>query len=471
MDGDPDHIPAAAATALPVYQLNIRKLTPYHSDFMTRSLLRSLPRVCVLAVGGTVVLLAGCRAAAIAYGPDAVSARANADGLASAIEQRFTRVVRHPKFSNARMRMGRYALAPSKLVGDTALWTGSRAVRGVTERSLEVSGSLVGGQYTFAPRAPSSTPARTGDSRHVLHLTHIDKGGDWQWSTLVENAVGPVAPEQMADVMRALFASAERSAPAIRSDYRSAFPRTAVAFGRMVQVDSISTVAQSDGSTSVMLRLAVSDAGLRSGFPELAKYVRKYYAPARYRFRVRDAGGAEWFDIEAAKSVIVLRFRSRRGELQPLIGSQRSMPDTLALHIEGSAKIGMFTVGASKLIGEFVHVHTPTQRAWAMRFTKEPEWDLPFLAEQLLHTPLKHPFDGPGVQFSLGFVRAGSGQTVLTRTTTLAVRESAIMRFLGNLGFTAMSDYAGKVEEEENRFLAEGFAAMRADVASLAVWP
>jgi len=215
----------------------------------------------------------------------------------------------------------------------------------------------------------------------------------------------------------------------------------------------------------------VSDAGLRSGFPELAKYVRKYYAPARYRFRVRDAGGAEWFDIEAAKSVIVLRFRSRRGELQPLIGSQRTMPDTLALHIEGSAKIGMFTVGASKLVGEFVHVHTPTQRAWAMRFTKEPEWDLPFLAEQLLHTPLKHPFDGPGVQFSLGFVRAGSGQTVLTRTTTLAVRESAIMRFLGNLGFTAMSDYAGKVEEEENRFLAEGFAAMRADVASLAVWP
>ena len=41
------------------------------------------------------------------------------------------------------------------------------------------------------------------------------------------------------------------------------------------------------------------------------------------------------------------------------------------------------------------------------------------------------------------------------------------MRFLGTLGFTAMSDYAGQVEEEENRFLAEGFAALRADIASL----
>ena len=29
------------------------------------------------------------------------------------------------------------------------------------------------------------------------------------------------------------------------------------------------------------------------------------------------------------------------------------------------------------------------------------------------------------------------------------------------------SDYAGAVEEEENRFLAEGFAALRADIAGL----
>ena len=39
------------------------------------------------------------------------------------------------------------------------------------------------------------------------------------------------------------------------------------------------------------------------------------------------------------------------------------------------------------------------------------------------------------------------------------------MRFLGNLGFTAVSDYAGKSEEDENRFLAEAFGAMRADIA------
>ena len=41
------------------------------------------------------------------------------------------------------------------------------------------------------------------------------------------------------------------------------------------------------------------------------------------------------------------------------------------------------------------------------------------------------------------------------------------MRFLGNLGFTAMSDYAGQVEEEESRFIAESMAAFRADISAL----
>jgi hypothetical protein len=41
------------------------------------------------------------------------------------------------------------------------------------------------------------------------------------------------------------------------------------------------------------------------------------------------------------------------------------------------------------------------------------------------------------------------------------------MRFLGNLGFTAVSDYAGQVEEEENRFIAEAMRALRADMNAL----
>ncbi|MBL0170030.1 MAG: hypothetical protein IPP90_04750 [Gemmatimonadaceae bacterium] len=409
----------------------------------------------------------GCRAATLAYGPDVASARVNAEAFADALEQRFTRVVRLPKFLYARMRMGRFALSPSKLVNDTALWTSERSTRVGAERDLEVAGTVIGGRYTFSPRAQVASPVRTGDSRHFIGLVQLPADNDWQWTTKVENAVGGMPPARATDIMRALFLSAERPATDIRADYRSALPRTTTALGRLLLLDSLSTDAQPDGSTRVSMHIHISGDSLQGEFPEMSKYVRKYLAPARFHFRLSDKVGADWFDVQSRKSRLVMRFRTRGGELQPLEGPPRRMPDTLVLHADASAKISFFTVGASNVVGEFVHVSTSTQREWAMRFTKEPDWDLPLLTEQLLNTPLKRPFEGGGAQFRIGFIRGADGQTLLARTMVLAVRESAIMRFLGNLGFTAMSDYAGRVEDEENRFLAELFAAMRADVRSL----
>ena len=440
-----------------------RKLTSRHFSSMSRVLLP----LRHAAVVGLALCSAGCRATVFAYGPDAASARVNAETFVFALEQRFTNVVRRPTFLNARMRIARYAFSPSKLVQDTSIWTGVRSTRAGAQRALDVSGTMVNGQYTFASEAQSVTPHRTGDSRHFIGLAKLSGNDDWEWTTTVENAIGSMPPERASDIMRALFVSAERPAVTVRADYRTAFPRTAVALGRMLSIDSLHTVPQSDGSTLVTLHILTSDARLKDGFPELAKYVRKYLGPARYRFRLSDRSGSDWFDAQASKSRLVLRFRSHDGELQPLTGAARRMSDTLMLHTAASAKISFFTVGASELVGEFVHVRTRAERGWAMRFTKEPRWDLPLLAEQLLNSPLRRPFEGPGVQFRIGFVRGSADKTLLARTLVLAVRESAIMRFFGNLGFTAMSDYAGKVEEEENRFLAEAFAALRADIRSL----
>jgi hypothetical protein len=434
-----------------------------------RRVLDRIVRRCL--VGGTLGLIAaavtGCRAVTLAYGPDAAAARANAEAVASAMEQRFTRVVRAPKFLNARMRIARYVFAPSKLYADTALWTDERTVRSGAYRELEIAAGLAGGQYTFTARPRVPPPSRTGDSRHFITLTQLDTDDNWRWTTSVEHAMGSLPPARAGDVMRALFASAEHPSAVVRADYRAAFPRSAEAWGRMFALDSINTAAQADGSTLVTLHVLTTDDRLRSGFPELAKYVRKYLAPARFHFRLADRSGATWMDITADRSRTVLRFRSHDGELQPLLGPARRLPDTLALHVDASAKLGFFTVGVSKLTGEFVFVNTVGERAWAMRFTKEPEWDLPLLTEQLLHSPLRRPFDGEGVLFRLGLIAGSDGTTRLARSATVAVNESAIMRFLGNLGFTAMSDYAGRVEEEENRFLAEGFAAMRVDVGAL----
>ena len=421
-----------------------------------------LPRVglAALAVAGT---LSACRSVTLAYGADPATARAHADAFASAIEQRFTNVVRAPKFANARLRLGRYAMAPSKLVNDSALWTSTRSTRVGLERDLELFASLVDGRYTFVAKPRVTSPVRIGDERHVIRLASLG-GDDWRWSTEVDHAIGGLPPARLNDIARALFASAERSSSAVRADYRAAFPRTAQALGRLFTIDSINTATQADGSTLVAMHILTQSGGLKADFPAFAKYVDKYITPARYRFRLTDRSGAEWFDAQGAKSRLVIRFRSRNGELQPLAGRARRMPDSLLIHVDALAKLGLFTVGVTSMQGDFVHVSTPTERAWAMRFTKDPKWHLPLIAERLLRTPLERPFEGTGASFQMNVRRGPDGVSLLGRSFDVAVRESAIMRFLGNLGFTAMSDYAGTVEEQENRFIAECFRAMRADL-------
>ena len=100
---------------------------------LPRSTAQRLATVLVTA-GAIVVLLGGCRAAALAYGPDIASAKVNANALAAAIEARFTNVARSPRFSAARMRIARYAFAPSKLEHDTSLWTAMRTTRTGADR-------------------------------------------------------------------------------------------------------------------------------------------------------------------------------------------------------------------------------------------------------------------------------------------------------------------------------------------------
>jgi hypothetical protein len=46
------------------------------------------------------------------------------------------------------------------------------------------------------------------------------------------------------------------------------------------------------------------------------------------------------------------------------------------------------------------------------------------------------------------------------------VQESAIVRWLGGLGNSAMNDFAGRAEVEENRYVFEVLSALRADFAA-----
>ena len=430
--------------------------------------MRRLPKssAVLLAAALMAATVGGCRAAALAYGSDVVAARVNADAFAAAMEARFTNVARNPKFAAARMRIGRYAFAPSKLGNDSSMWTGMRTTRAGADRDLEVQAGLSGAQYLFTTRRAVPMPVRIGDSRHLIELEQLGED-DWAWRTRVDQAIGPMPPGRADDIVRALFLSAERPAAAVRADYRAMVPRTAAALGRLLAIDSIASVPQSDGSTLVTLQITVSGDRLKRNFPDFAKYVGKYVEPASYRFRLSDRTGSDWFDAEARNQLLTVRFRSHDGQLQPMVGAARRMPDTLQLHVDALAKISFFTVGVTKMQGEFVHTKNARDRGWEMRFTKEPEWHLPLITERLLRSPLRRPFEGKGVKFTLGFRTGPEGQTLLTREFDVTVRESAIMRFLGNLGFTAMSDFAGKVEDQENRFIAEIMAALRMDVATL----
>jgi len=430
--------------------------------------MRRLPKLSavLLAAALMAATVGGCRAAALAYGSDVVAARVNADAFAAAMEARFTNVARNPKFAAARMRIGRYAFAPSKLGNDSSMWTGMRTTRAGADRDLEVQAGLSGAQYLFTTRRAVPMPVRIGDSRHLIELEQLGED-DWAWRTRVDQAIGPMPPGRADDIARALFLSAERPAAAVRADYRAMVPRTAAALGRLLAIDSIASVPQSDGSTLVTLQITVSGDRLKRNFPDFAKYVGKYVEPASYRFRLSDRTGSDWFDAEARNQLLTVRFRSHDGQLQPMVGAARRMPDTLQLHVDALARISFFTVGVTKMQGEFVHTKNARDRGWEMRFTKEPEWHLPLITERLLRSPLRRPFEGKGVKFTLGFRTGPEGQTLLTREFDVTVRESAIMRFLGNLGFTAMSDFAGKVEDQENRFIAEIMAALRMDVATL----
>lgn len=421
----------------------------------------------LLVTALTLPLLAGFRAAALAHDGDPRGAQRHFDGLVGAFEARFTNVTRQPKVLHGRMRIARYAFAPSKLANDTAIWTAMRTTRTGADRVAEWQASLVNNQFQFVARRDTPLPTRLGEQRHRIAVTQRQEH-DWFWHTVVEHHVGTMPPQRLNDVARAFFASAERPGSAMRVDYRDAFPRTVGALGRLLTIDSIVTTSQVDGSTLVAMQIRITARDIAASYPAYARFLQKYVEPARYRFRLSDRLAGDYFDAQAVNRVLTVRFRTRNGTLQPLVGAARPMPDTLILTVDAMAKLGLFSVGVSNLVGEFVHVDTPRERAWQLRFTREPKWHLPLIAERLLSSAIRHPFEGNGVFFKLGLRTGPASQTISERVVDVAVKESAIMRWLGNLGFTAMSDFAGSVEEEENRFLVELFRAMRADMAALA---
>jgi hypothetical protein len=420
-----------------------------------------------LATLGLAVLAAGCRDAVSAWAPTPPVAYESARSVSRSLQLRFESPERDSRYDHARLRLARYALAPSALANDS-LWTTQRAA----QRILLAAGAFDGSRYRLRASAAVSAPTRVGDSRHEVTLEPL-ADGDWRWTTRVDHAIGPMPADAIARVFTAWLRSAERAPDAIRADYLTTAPRLTRALGTLATLDTVRTVRLPDGSTRVALAVRLHADRIASTYPDFSRYLTRYVTPARYTIELRDLASPGvhandvWFIAEAAKDVLTFRFRSRDGVLAPLEGPLRPRPDVLAIRVSASAKFGPFTVGVRELRGRFEFVRDPGEVGWAMRFANPPTWDLPPIAGRLVRGSLDRPFAGDGAQLRLTVRRGAAGTAVIHRATDLTVRESTVLRWLGNLGFTAVDDFAGRVEAEEARFLAAALRALGDDVGTL----
>jgi hypothetical protein len=427
-----------------------------------------VPQPTLKSLIGATLLVAsatGCRDVAPAFGPTAAAARTNADALFGGIAERFTNVERSPKFLVARGKLGHNALTPSVIYNDTSVWTAWGAD---STRTLNIDGEFINNRYLFTARPwPTTPPNRPGDSRHLILLKRLDEN-QFAWVTNVDITAGRIKPDEFANVIPRLMASGEnRTVADLRADYRTSFPRTTAALGRLFSLDTLRTTRDSESATTILLGIHVNPNALRSTMPDFAKYLDKYAAPAKYKAIVSDKRGGRWLELVGSDNYITIRLRSLNGHFAPLNGPVRPIPDDLQLTSDFTTRILFFTVGYHSMVADMTTIDSNHDRGYFLRFTREPDWQLPPTVGFMIRSPLKRPFQGGGSTFRLVLHENPGAPTIIARHTTTVVQESAILRFLGRLGSTAMGDFVGKSESEENRFSADVFNALRLDIRAL----
>ncbi|HET6761838.1 MAG TPA: hypothetical protein VFH13_07035 [Gemmatimonadaceae bacterium] len=417
-------------------------------------------------VGATALLLslAGCRQVAPAFGPNIPGARQNAEEFFYSIGSRFTNIQRPPRIIHARAQFGHYALTPSGIYNDTSIWL---AVGPDSTRIFGDEGRFAYDRYIVTARLSNTQPDALTESREIIRLRKLS-GNEYEWFTNVDVALGRIGARHISAVLAAALEAGEgRSPAAIRADYTTNFPRTTAALSRLFRIDTLRATPDSEGATTYDLAIRLTPDILKATMPQYAAYIDKYIGKGTYRITLTDKAGARWFDARAANYYVHFKVRSKGGHFAPLDGAVRPMPEALTIRLDMSMKILIFTVGWTDMRGEFNVINTPHERGWAMRFAREPEWRLPPTVGRLLKSPLRRPFQGQGIPVRISIRDNPGSQTLLNRRGTLVVQESGILRFLNRLSGTAVGDFLGPAERQANRFNADAFRALRADVAAI----
>ena len=408
--------------------------------------------------------LAACRQVGPAFGPNIPLAKQNADEFFYSVGSRFTNIQRPPRIIHARAQFGHFALTPSGVYNDTTIWL---AVGPDSARLFGDTGRFSYDRYIVNARLSTTPPDSLTESREIVRLRRLTSN-EYEWFTNVDVAVGRIGANHIADVLAAALQAGEgRSSAAIRADYTTSFPRTTAALGRLFTIDTLRATPDSDGATTFDLAVKLTPEILKATMPHYAAYIDKYISKGKYRITLTDKTGARWFDAWASNYYVHFKVRSKGGHFAPLEGPVRQMPEALTIHIDLAMKILVFTVGWTGMVGEFNVINTTHERGWTMRFAREPEWRLPPTVGYLLKSPLRRPFQDPGIPVRISIRDNPGSQTLLNRRGTLVVQESGILRFLNRLSGTAVGDFLGPSEREANRFNADAFRALRIDMAAI----
>lgn len=439
------------------------QLTPDSPDQTARRAAR------VATVVYLAVLVAGCREPIVALGGSgpAAEARARAELAFWTLDARVIETARDEKYEAARRKLAQAALLPSRVWSDTGVWTVSAPQR----RQLLLRGHFADQQYTLRAARAVEWPSAPADSRHVISLTRL-ADDQYAWDTEVAYALGDVTANDVGAFTRLLLTAADgRDEDAIRANYRAAVPRMMAALGHLFRVDSIKTVHLPDTSTLATFFLTMSTEHLARRYPDFAQYMQRYVETAKMRWSLTDGAGGQFLFASMHDGRIQFRVRTQHGRLVSIAGPARHVPDSLALAGDFTVKVRLFTVGVRRYHSTFTLTREPHESGFRIVSRQEPDWVLPLITERLLRTPLRRPFQGGGSTFGMAVRDSAGTQTILLRQMHLEVQESAILRFIGRLGFTAFSDFAGRVETQELAWLHEVFGGLVADTHALALEP
>jgi hypothetical protein len=419
--------------------------------------------VCFLTIvaGGA---LNACREVGPAFGPNIPFARQNAEEFFYSVGSRFTNIQRPPRIIHARAQFGHYALTPSGIYNDTTIWL---SIGPDSARLFGDEGLFSVDRYIVNAKLTNTSPDQLTESREIVRLRKLS-GNEYEWFTNVDVALGRIQAKNISDVLAAGLAAGEgKSAPAIRANYSTNFPRTVAALGRLFTIDTLKATTDDEGATTYDLAIRLTPDILRETMPHYSAYIDKYISKGKYRITLTDKSGARWFDARAANYYMYFKVRSKGGHFAPLEGPVRPMPEALTIQMDMSMKILVFTVGWTEMMGDFEFINTPHERGWSMRFAKEPNWTLPPAIGSILRGPLRRPFQGTGIPIRISIRDNPGAQTLLNRRLSLVVQESGVLRFLNRLSGTAVGDFLGPSEREANRFNADAFRALRQDVAAI----